>query len=271
VIDLTAVFEQIPLLRHHSVSDFEINRLCGLTNHNYRLKNARHDWILRIPRGITNRYMDRRAEAVNTRIASQLGLVSDCLWRDHTGLSLTQTLRHTRSPTAEELTDQTLLQAIVSRLKTLHGHDEAFAGSTNLQALLERYYSLMPPTHQSLLQQDYQLALQKIASLTDRDETRVPSHNDLVLENILVDQQQCWFIDWEYSAMSSPYWDLATLCNAGNFTDEQCALVLQLYNEDANPAQPRAGDIDQLMDYRYLLQTLSHCWTRALALDEAVD
>lgn len=56
-----------------------------------------------------------------------------------------------------------------------------------------------------------------------------PCHNDLVAENILIVEDdvndigannQLFFIDWEYSGMNDPMWDIAAL-----FLENLCFLI----------------------------------------------
>ena len=96
--------------------------------------------------------------------------------------------------------------------------------------------------------------------LQARNEIYVASHNDLVLENLLVDGSRLYLIDWEYSAMASPYWDLATLCNAANLDIQQSQRLLQVYCAGSPPMEESV-----LFDYRGLLQLLGDCWMAALA------
>ncbi len=92
--------------------------------------------------------------------------------------------------------------------------------------------------------------------MSDKEKMLVPSHNDLVLENILTDAAgQIWLIDWEYSSMASPYWDLATLCNAANLDQTHCAWLLAEYGKHYINLVPEI-----LFDYRYMLDVLSTCW-----------
>jgi len=96
--------------------------------------------------------------------------------------------------------------------------------------------------------------------LQDRDDVYVASHNDLVLGNLMFDDRRLWLIDWEYSAMASPYWDLATLCNAANLDLQQSQRLLAVYC-----AGERVMEESVLFDYRGLLKLLSDCWMAALA------
>lgn len=48
-----------------------------------------------------------------------------------------------------------------------------------------------------------------------------PCHNDLVAENFLkAEDGTIYLIDWEYSGMNDPMWDIAALFLESNFTDE---------------------------------------------------
>lgn len=259
--ELDTAFARIPLLQGYQPADFNIHRLPGLTNHSFHIKNPEVDWVVRIPRAETNTYIDRKAEATNSRIAAQLGLAPDCLWHDDSGLSLTATLPHTLSPTDQDLKNPEILSLVLQKLEILHGSQRKFQGRVNLKALLQRYFLLIPASQQASIQDHYLNALERLTGIENKDRTLVPSHNDLVLQNLLIDtNRQLWFIDWEYSAMASPYWDLATLCNAADFDLEQCVNLLDSYHSQLN-----TSDIDLLMDYRHILQVLSHCWMMAFS------
>ncbi len=265
--ELKHAFERIPLLKDYQPADFKIQRLPGLTNHSFHLKNLENDWVLRIPKMDTNCYIDRKAEAINNNIAIQLKLAPSCLWRDDSGLSLTTTLCHTQSPTAQDLSNPEILSSVLKKLKILHTSKQNFHGRVNIRALIKRYFSLIPSQQQPLISHDFSNALERLISIEKKDLTLTPSHNDLILQNLLINaNSQIWFIDWEYSSMASPYWDLATLCNAADFDLEQSFNLLNIYHNQQN-----ISDIDLLMDYRYVLQVLSQCWMMAFNKNAAVQ
>jgi thiamine kinase-like enzyme len=256
VSSLNKAFKHIPLLQNYHPADFKIRRLPGLTNHTYHLKNYDKDWVLRIPKMDTNAYIDRKAEITNNEIAVQLGLAPNCLWRDDSGLSLTTTLPHTKSPVEEDLRNPDILKAVLAKLEILHNSQQKFHGRVNIRELLERYFSLVPAAYKSSILNDFNEALQHLTSIEQKDNTLTPSHNDLILQNLLIDaNRQVWFIDWEYSSMASPYWDLATLCNAADFNHELSVNLLNMYHSQHN-----ISDIDLLMDYRQVLKVLTLCW-----------
>lgn len=258
-IDFKRLFSRIPILEKQSPDDFSISQLPGYTNRNYRLVNRSSDWVLRVPRSATNRYIDRAAEAANQDCASDLDLAPRPLWREDSGLTLTQTLSASRSLMPADLTGSSALQRIVTPLSILHRSGQRFRGRVDLGRLLTRYYSLLSLRLQEKYRPRLQAARYLIPQLHDRDSDYVASHNDLVLQNLLLQRDRLWLIDWEFSAMASPYWDLATICNAADFDDRQSGQLL-----DAYCAGGESMEESLLFDYRNLLQLLSECWMAAL-------
>ena len=257
--ELEAVFTRIPPLAGRSPADFTITPLPGYTNRNLRLYNGEHDWVLRVPRASTNRFIDRPAEAHNQALDCDLGIAPRPAWRDASGLMLTPTLTGSHNPSARDFTDLGALESLLEPVICLHRSRPAFRGRVNLAELLTRYYALLDESLQEKFQRRMRAARALLPSLIDRDLEYVPSHNDLVLENLLIDDGRVWLIDWEFSSPASPCWDLASLCNAAGLDDAQSSELLRLYCA----AGPQVEE-SLLFDYRELLQLLSDCWMAAL-------
>lgn len=118
---------------------------------------------------------------------------------------------------------------------------------------------MIPEAIQPKLADDYENAKAVLKLLELKDDMLVPSHNDLVLENLLLDDSgRIWIIDWEYASMATPYWDLATLCNAAELNYQQSLSLLNAYQGDTTEYS-----IDSLIHYRTVLQVLSDCWMAA--------
>lgn len=256
--DLDQIFAQIPMLHGLAAADFALMPLSGYTNRNFRLHSDEHDWVLRIPRPDTDRHIDREVETYNQSLASELGIAPRVLWRDASGLTLTATLSSSRVLSADDFNDDAMLQTILKPIRLLHQSKQPFLGRVDLAELLARYFSMLSAPRQDPLNARMHQAQDRLARLMHQDQPVVPSHNDLVLENMLLDPQGLWLIDWEYSAMASPYWDLATLCNAAQFDQTQSLRLLQAYCADG-----RLMEESVLYDYRSLLQLLNDCWMAA--------
>lgn len=257
--EIEAVFSRAPLLQDFAPVDFKITPLAGYTNLNFRLQNQRYDWVLRIPKAETSRFIDRAAEAYNQALACELGIAPGVDWRDSSGITLTSTLSSGRALRAVDFLDDNMLQAILRPIQRLHRSEFKFHGRVNLRKLLSRYFALLNQADQDRLMPRMQQAERVLSLLESRDSRHVASHNDLVLENLLLDKSRLWLIDWEYSAMASPYWDLATLCNSANLDLQQSRRLLHVYC-----AGERQMEESILFDYRGLLKLLSDCWMAAL-------
>jgi thiamine kinase-like enzyme len=259
VPDFDPIFKCIPQLQGLDCNKTRITKLSGYTNQNFRIVNGVQDWVLRIPKTETNQYINRQFEAYNTDIAETLGLAPKCAWRDQSGLSLTSTLNRTRPITPNDITRESISQQLVTVMRSLHDCNKNFQGQVDLGELLVQYYRLVPASHRHLASSVYKVAQAKIEKLLIRDKRLRPSHNDLVLENILLDDaDRIWIIDWEYSSMAPPYWDLATVCNAMAFDRYQSSDLLKTYQRQA-----LENDLELLIDYRYILQVLSIFWMAA--------
>ena len=253
---LNAAFECIPLLKPFQVQDFKVSQLAGFTNYNFHLKNASHDWVLRIPKKETNRFINRAFEADNVDAVKQLGFAPEILWRDQSGLSLTANCGQARPLNFDDMRDQSILNSLLEKIARLHRSNIQFSGEIHLAELLTQYFKLVPKSSVAKLSPHYENTQEKLAHIAKVDNRMVPSHNDLVLENLLVQpDRRLWVIDWEYSAMASPYWDLATLCNAARFDTVQNQHLLERYSAQASDL-----DAQILRDYQYSLQLLTACW-----------
>lgn len=258
-VDLEAVFQRLPLLREFAPGDFKITPLAGYTNHNFRLQSHRDDWVLRIPKPETDDFIDRQAEAHNQSLACSLGIAPVVSWRDGSGITLTPTLGSSRALRAIDFDDDNMLQTILTPVQRLHRSGLTFLGRVDLKELLSRHFAMLKPTEQEKLKPRLQQAERQLSLLETRDSPYVASHNDLVLENLLLDDANLWLIDWEYSAMASPYWDLATICNAANLDLNRSRRLLYRYSDGGEPMQESI-----LFDYRGLLKLLTDCWMAAL-------
>ncbi len=240
---LEQILLTIPLFSGIPLSRIKINKLAGLTNQNYLININNLCYILRLPRPSTNENIDRHNEAYNQQIAQQLGLAPQVIWREVdnnsklTGVSLSKYIADSQLITTISINDPPTLNLIAKSLKTLHSCQQSFKGildgSVTIK-FLQHYFSFCSNKQQQKLKHDYLRALQLLQNIDDSPlYTRpfVPSHIDLVLENILIKpnrkKQKIWLIDWEYSAMASPFWDLATLCNAGGFDEKKAKSLLR--------------------------------------------
>ncbi|MDB2410941.1 phosphotransferase [Gammaproteobacteria bacterium] len=90
-------------------------------------------------------------------------------------------------------------------------------------------------------------------SLSYENEFKIFSHNDLTLGNILWNKK-CFFIDWEYASMNSPYFDLASIISSYNLNDKEIVHLLEGYNKN------NCLDIEKLRNWTKFTYFLDYIW-----------
>jgi thiamine kinase-like enzyme len=257
--EIRRAFAEIPQLANLCPESFTITVLPGYTNNNFRIHNDEHDWVLRLPRSATDRFIDRDAEAHNQTLAHQLELAPQVAWRNDDGITLTQTLRSSRNLRVADFNTDDCVAFIVKPLQILHRSGLCFQGGETLANTLICHYELLDTARREDFAPRMAQAQRILCLLENDDQEWVPSHRDPVLGNLLLAEGRLWLIDWEYSAMASPYWDLAVLCNEAQLDLPQSRLLLLAYCVDGPPMKEST-----LFDYRGLLKLLNDCWMAAL-------
>jgi thiamine kinase-like enzyme len=64
----------------------------------------------------------------------------------------------------------------------------------------------------------------------------VPCHNDLLADNVLSDGTRLWIVDYEYSGMNDPAFELGNTCQELAYDDTQVAELCAAYFGEATPA-----------------------------------
>ena len=259
--DIYRILGKIPQLEGIDPECFTITSLPGYTNNNYRIQKDKNDWVLRLPRPATDQFIDRDAEAYNQTLAHQLDLAPQVAWRNKDGITLTQTVSASRNLRASDFVTDDQLAFIVKPLRQLHRSGVCFRGGETLAKTLTCHYQLLDSSHREAYAARMAQAQRILCLLEDDEQDAVPSHRDPVLGNLLLTKQRLWLIDWEYSAMASPYWDLAVVCNEAQLDLPQSRRLLLAYCA-GGPAMKEST----LFDYRGLLKLLNDCWMTALAV-----
>lgn len=266
-LNLERIFKRIPQLCGVPFSDIKCEVLAGETNKNILLSVLDHKYVLRTPRQTTNAFINRENEAFNSKIAEELELAPINLWRDVdkkrelTGHSLTRYVEHSQSVELSDFKNFQFLKRVSSTLITLQSSKVPFKGSLDKQKIsraLTRYFNLCDNKNKTLFKDAYNKST-KLLEEIKYDRPAVPSHGDLSKENILIMKDRIWLIDWEYSAMSSPFWDIAILCNSGGLDENAANTFLRSVLIDHHE-----NDIQCLKHYRFITNTISSCWQAAV-------
>jgi thiamine kinase-like enzyme len=262
--EIEPALARIPLFAGRSLAGLAIERLGGLTNRNYKLTLGDERYVLRIAGEGTDRFIDRSAELHNARAAAAAGVTPDVLFCDPKGgLLLTRFITCGQSLDAASIRAPARLRQAALTLQRLHQSGARFEGRKDPFAILDSYFRVIDdvghPIDASIRAARHEADVMR-APLAHQPAALVPSHIDPVPDNFVAapagkGREVLYLLDWEYSAMSHPLWDLADLSIEADFTAADDDLLLATYDGAVTPER-RAG----LLIYEALLHLIGAVW-----------
>jgi thiamine kinase-like enzyme len=234
-----------------------ITRLAGLTNLNYLVDGR---FVLRLPGEGTGEYIDRQAEAVAARVASEVGVNAElCFFDDSTGVMMTRFVEGAATMNAELFADLDAVGRAALVFRKLHTCGRLFATDFKLFPMIDEYKALLASKGARLPDgyDDVQAQAEAARSAFEsRPVPLVPSHCDPLCENFLDTGERMYLIDYEYAGNNDPMWDLGDLSVEGGFSAEQDAALLHAYFSGPPPAE-QAG---RMVAYKALCDLLWTLW-----------
>ena len=222
----------IPGFAPEDIEAAQISRLPGLTNAVFKVELPGRTLCLRIPGPGTSAIIDRRAEEANARAAASVGIAPEVVFFAADGVMLTRYVEGAGVLSPRAFRER---EAAVERagqaLRRLHEDAPAFAGEFRAFAIMDRYIALLrrrkgfPSEAAALLER----ARAVRTALTSQPAPLRPCHCDPTGGNLLDTGARVVLIDWEYSGMNDPAWDLAYLSLEGEFDDAQESRFLAAY------------------------------------------
>ncbi|MDF2929130.1 MAG: Choline/ethanolamine kinase [Anaerospora sp.] len=171
----------------------------GLTNYNYIMDIAGIEYVIRQPGGMTEQIIDRKQEKVNNNIASACGVNSNCIYFDEdSGIKISTYITNSQNMAAAD-------PGSPKNLEALHG---------------DLFFDYQPLKNQ----------LVNFVQENIKSTILVPCHNDTVPENFIIDHaDKTYLIDWEYSGMNDPCWDVAAYILESKLSDDAIQFLIQAY------------------------------------------
>jgi thiamine kinase-like enzyme len=218
----------------------EIDRLGGLTNRAYRIVADGEAFVLRMPGAGTERHIDRKSEGNNMRIAGSIGLAPEVVYFDDaSGVLVTRFVTDGTVLTPAAMKEREILRMAVLALRKLHHCGQAFAGILDPFAKVDRYVSIasqagntgMPVELSSAL-----VAAQRLRHhIAGKPFPLAPCHVDPSPENMIMreraSERSVVLVDWEYSAMCDPMWDLADFSREAELDEAGDRALIETYFE----------------------------------------
>ncbi len=227
------IINQIPELSGANLDQLNIQRLGGLTNLVYRVEANNKDYILRLPGEGTGAYIDRAVEAHNAKQAANAGVSAEVYFFNiESGLMLADFL------SGETMTPENFKNRIGSAaragivMKKLHTSGKRFQFHFELFNMIDEYLKTVAKLNAELPDGYYEVLKQAEPvrkALQQNPVQLAPCHCDPLAENFLDDGERMWMVDWEYSGMNDPMWDLGDLSEEAGFNEAQDAEMLNAY------------------------------------------
>ncbi len=200
-----------------------ISRLTGMTNLVFRVETPSARYLLRLPGKGTELYIDRRVEAINARAAVAAGVSPQVLYFGEDGLMVARFLHNvvTMSPAAFRERQGAIERAALA-LRQLHETAPDFAFRFELFHKIDDYLAIVEKLKAPLPQGYHGVVMEATVvrhALSQHPVPLRPCHCDPLCENFLDTGERMWIIDWEYSGMNDPMWDLGDLSVEAGFDE----------------------------------------------------
>ena len=240
--------------------DVTIERLGGLTNLVYRVNLDGEDHILRISGEGTEDYIDRAVEGHNAKVAADVGVSAAVKFFDETdGLMVADFIPgQTMSPELFACTEGAANRA-AKAFRKLHSSGQEFKFRFELFSMIDDYLKILADLGATLPDgyHDVVREAEGVRKALDAHPAElVPCHCDPLCENFIDDGEKMWIIDWEYSGMNDPLWDLGDLSVEAGFTDAQDREMMAAYY-DGEPSDAQFG---RMVIYKAMCDLLWTLW-----------
>ena len=227
--------ERVPLFRNVRREDINLEPLGGaLTNVCYKVTTGGGAYVLRLAGEGTSDYIDRAAEKHNSRVAAEAGVNAEVLFFDATdGTMVTRFVEGISMNAGDGFGRDPGAPVRVARaLKRVHSLGRVFRSRFDVFAAIDGYLDLLRGWR-TPVPEDYhevgQSARAVRLALEASPAALVPCHNDPWPGNLLDADGRIYLIDWEYSGMNDPMWDLADLSVEARFGPEQDRTMMEAY------------------------------------------
>jgi thiamine kinase-like enzyme len=258
--DARAALAAIPTFAPQAASA-EITRLGGLTNRVFRIDLPQQSLCLRLPGAGTEAYINRAHETQAARAAAEAGVSPEVIFSDpSTGIMLTRFVDSaaTMSPALFKSRTGAPARAGAAFCK-LHESGAAFDSRFELFTMIDDYLRLLAGKPVAL-PDGYHATLAEAetirAALAAHPLPIVACHCDPLSENFLDTGERMWIVDWEYSGMNDPMWDLGDLSVEAEFGPAQDAELLAGYFNRA----PTPGELGRMVIYKAMCDLLWTLW-----------
>ena len=225
-----------------------VEQLGGMTNQNYLVKTTSNQYIVKFFGKGTDKLIDRQNEKFNLELLKDLKLdVENYLFDIEAGIKVNQYIEN--AETLDSATIKTKFDKIAPILQTIHASGKELKGEFAPFEEIKKYESLIQG---EISYPNYEAVRKSVLSLKNElDKIGIDKkscHIDLVPENFIeAPDGHLYLIDWEYSSMNDPMWDLAALFLESEFTTDEEDSFLSYYESEQTPVSREKIRINKIL------------------------
>ena len=234
-----------------------VEQLGGMTNQNYLVRTSSNRYIVKFFGKGTEKLIDRQNEKFNIELLKDLKLdVENYLFDIEAGIKVNQYIEN--AETLDSTTIKTKFEKIAPILQTIHASGKELRGEFAPFEEIKKYESLIQG---EIYYPNYEAVRKSVLSLKNELEKigvdKKSCHIDLVPENFIEGPDgHLYLIDWEYSSMNDPMWDLAALFLESEFTPDEEDSFLSYYESEQTPVSR-----EKIRIYKILQDIIWSLWT----------
>ena len=249
--------EKISSLFSQEEEVLSVDQLGGMTNQNYLAKTTNRQYIVKFFGKGTEKLINRQDEKYNLELLKNLDLdVKNYLFDIEAGIKVNEYIES--AITLDSTSIKTKFDKIAPILQTIHASGKELRGEFAPFEEIKKYESLI---EEKIPYANYEAVREEVFSLekrlADLGVDRKSCHIDLVPENFIESPQgRLYLIDWEYSSMNDPMWDLAALFLESEFTRQEEDDFLSHYESEQTPVSR-----EKIAIYKILQDTIWSLWT----------
>lgn len=249
--------EKISSLLSQEEEVLSVEQLGGMTNQNYLVKTTNKQYIVKFFGKGTEKLINRQDEKYNLELLKDLDLdVKNYLFDIDAGIKVNEYIES--AITLDSTSIKTKFDKIAPILQTIHASGKELRGEFAPFEEIKKYESLI---EEKIPYVNYEAVREAVFSLekrlADLGVDRKSCHIDLVPENFIESPQgRLYLIDWEYSSMNDPMWDLAALFLESEFTRQEEEDFLSHYESEQTPVSR-----EKIAIYKILQDAIWSLWT----------
>lgn len=234
-----------------------VERLGGLTNLVFRVG----DTCVRLPGDGTEEYINRAHETEAAFAAAAAGVSPEVIYADPiTGVMATRFIDGAITMTPEGFgKDFGAVRRAGEAFRILHTSGVRYPFTFELFAMIDEYLAILATKDVTLPDgyHDVVSEAQTVRQALARNPVElVACHCDPLCENFLDTGERIFIVDWEYSGMNDPMWDLGDLSVEGGFDANQDQALLETYFGGPPPATDQA----RMIIYKAMCDLLWTLW-----------